>query len=157
MTHPNLGGPGLTSRGTPASKIMAQAPTPQNFNPAHPRRVPPPTGRVVVDLIPGRAAAHEVYGTEDPNGQALTRALDAQYGRDLNDSHAPKGRRFGMKGNPAVSFRGDLGPLQYFGPVAQGGGGRAGIRSGAASALPGSKGPIVAPQAVQALIGPGPL
>ncbi|MGH3180804.1 MAG: hypothetical protein ACRDOE_02700 [Streptosporangiaceae bacterium] len=109
-----------------------------------------------VAAVPPRRQLHEVYGTEDPNGQALTRALDTQYGLDLSGDHAPLSFRGFLNSDPAVSFRGDMGPLQYFDPVAQGKAAR-GVRSGAASALPNSKGPVVAPTVVQALLGPGPL
>lgn len=116
---------------------------------------PDPHARPVVVMTYGSRA--EVYGG-DPMGTALAAALDAQYGTDLNGTHAPASRRAGMRGSPNNSFRGDLGPLQILDPVAMGKATR-GLRAGmgASSALPNSKGPITPPVAVQSLLGPGPL
>ena len=91
----------------------------------------------------------------DANGVALTHAMDNLYGHSLTPFAGGGGDRFGMKGAPVNSFRGDLGPLQIVEPVAVGAAPR-GVRSGMASAqrLPGTSGPGGSVN-VQDLIGPG--
>lgn len=104
---------------------------------------------------------HAVYGQgNDPNGTALPRAMDAHHGLSLSGTQGGHSLRYGMPGigNAGTRFYGDLGPLQYFDPVAVGAAGR-GVRSGMASAraLPQTNGPTVSQGAVQAMLGPGPL
>ena len=120
--------------------------------------MPPPAGVAPVRPVRPRVAVHEVYGRDDPLGTALTRALDVNTGLDLSGHHAPHSLRYGMKGGPLVSFRGDLGPLQQFDGQAVGKAPR-GVRAGmkSANALPNSKGSIVPITATQDMLGPGPL
>jgi hypothetical protein len=79
---------------------------------------------------------------QDTNGTALPATMDHLYGLALTPFAGSGGDRYGMKGSPANSYRGDLGPLQIVEPVAVGAAPR-GVRSGmgSATALPGSNGP----------------
>lgn len=148
----------LANQGTPLSnaggRIAAAARRLVNKNTS------PQAGHVIdghAQITPHHQVVSTYNKDDDPRGTSVQRATDRLYGLALTPFAGGGGDRFGMKGSPSNSFRGDLGPLQIVEPVAVGAAPR-GVRSGMAAdkALPGTSVPGGS-VTVQDIIGPSPV
>ena len=99
-----------------------------------------------IAVRPARATLGSYDAVDDPLGVRLTKTLDGLHGTLLAGEGPPAGQRWGMKGSPNNSYRGDLGPLQYVAPVSVGAASD-GVRAGMATdrALPNTTGPVSSP------------